>query len=857
MSDENDGNGLSLISRRSLRHVAARLIVWGTIVLAVCATDMARGEVSQLVALPQGLPPPGSKAKLSGLQVQVQYNGVDGNGYAPLKVTVRTFVPMPAAPLMATSPPSPVERRLHLRISYSSQHNYGTVMGTMATECDVVLPAGATEASTDVLMPMSGAILYVGIQTSEGNRTIPELSNSMIYVGFSNNTESEGEPRYLFIDSDCPSYNDRTQITLVVGSNTIKDEYEKRQLLPMVPLAVAPATNRTNTVNFNGQQQPLNRYPSNDAEVLVEVFKLANVTMTPPDALQGSWLAFSRYDYIYIPKDELQTLKQQQPDTFASIRSWVRTGGRLVVYDINFADDLGSLETWLDLHPVAKQAVHSQPRAGLSRAWEFGCEPDVRHPDLQAKDMEPLVRLAELREDVRKSLMSSSKEERQKGFDLALRLAQPISTVVPKSDTPSVAPGSEAATPGTLPLVDVPVAGSQPGNMPGAGRIWLHPLGFGQIVAVAHPNIDRSFEGTGNALRRLTGKCDFVTKNGVSLQNRNKNFWNMLIPGVGQQPVYAFMTMITMFVFAIGPLNYFGLLRAKRLSLLLFTVPLGAGILTLGLFLYAATADGFGVKTRIRSLTLIDQRSGEAVSAARHSYYAGLAPANGLMFDDQTAIYPIDYEPLTDGSRREVLWGEGGVQNLRRGWLPSRALKQVFVVRPTTTEAKIDISENGSQLIAENQLGATLQFAVVTNSAGEMRIARNVKPGEKLQLEPIILRDLRPILSTFVEDNRAKFPDNYDPDQQESMWFSRSRRNTYYYPWRNNIPVDAATNSSLMEQGIQDITLRSSGLARMAPRTYLAIIDKGPIAENEKPLVPLGTSNPKELGSFHMVYGTW
>lgn len=874
MTRGSDRIGRPFLLSFRFAHASLWVLCCVALLLAALMEGMVRAETYQTVSLPMGVPrPPGSKLKLSGLMLTIKHNGVDGNGYAPLIVTVMTSVPRPGGPPgVMINPPSPAERRLRVRIAHSA--NWGQSPSVMASECEIVLPAGATQVSKTVLLPLTGSVYAYEVQTTEDGQTIQELSSPQAVVLFMNITEAENEPRYLFIDSNCPSFEDRQQITLIGGgTSTIKSEYEKRQLLPMVPMAMAVPVNRSNMVTVNGVNQAFNRSPSNDAEVLYELLKLANATMMSPDMLPETWLSHSRYDYVYVPNSELQGIKDQQPRTFASIRDWVRAGGRLVVYDINFADDLDLLERWLDLYPKARQAVSSQPRGGLSRSWEFGCDVDVRHPDLQGKDIEPLVKLAEIREVVRKQLMSSSKEERQKGFDIARRLAQPLpqpkvaTATSPSAAVASAIPGTESVSPATAPApapppVIVPsettIEAALQGDEPGAGRVWLHPLGFGQVVAVAHPTIDKKFEATGTAIRRLTGKVDFVTKNGVSLDTRNKNFWNMLIPGVGEQPVYAFVTMITLFVIAIGPINYFGLLRARRLSLLLFTVPLGAGVLTLGLFLYAATADGFGVKARIRSMTLIDQRSGEAVSASRHSYYAGLAPAHGLTFDDQAAIYPIDYEPQSDGTRREIVWGENGEQNLRRGWLPSRALRQIFVTRPASTEAKLEISENGSTLVAENRLGTTIQFVVLTNSAGEMRVARNVKPGEKLNLEPIGLRDLRPILSTFVEDNRAKFPENYDPDQHESMVFSRSRRNYYYYTWRNNnVPIDPITGSSLMEQGIQDATLRSSGLARMAPRTYVAIVDKGPMGENEKPLVPIGIVNPKELGSFHLVQGTW
>ena len=84
--------------------------------------------------------------------------------------------------------------------------------------------------------------------------------------------------------------------------------------------------------------------------------------------------------------------------------------------------------------------------------------------------------------------------------------------------------------------------------------------------------------------------------------------------------------LITLFVLLIGPLNYWWLKRAKRLHLMVLTVPLAAIVTTAGLAAYAVLADGFDTKVRLYSYTTLDQRTGDAACWARLSYYSGLAP---------------------------------------------------------------------------------------------------------------------------------------------------------------------------------------------------------------------------------------
>ena len=110
------------------------------------------------------------------------------------------------------------------------------------------------------------------------------------------------------------------------------------------------------------------------------------------------------------------------------------------------------------------------------------------------------------------------------------------------------------------------------------------------------------------------------------------DFNEFLIPGVGVVPVYAFLGLMTLFTLVIGPLNYLLLWRRRQLYLLVITIPSIALVTTFSLVAYAVLASGFGVTSRLLSVTLLDQGAKTAVSAARLSLYAGMAPSTGLAF---------------------------------------------------------------------------------------------------------------------------------------------------------------------------------------------------------------------------------
>ncbi len=103
-----------------------------------------------------------------------------------------------------------------------------------------------------------------------------------------------------------------------------------------------------------------------------------------------------------------------------------------------------------------------------------------------------------------------------------------------------------------------------------------------------------------------------------------------------------------------------------------------------------------------RSVTSIDQRSGEAACWARLSYYAGLAPGGGLKFSEDTAVLPLETQPESSAERRAlrvVEWRRTNPseqaspleQRLTDGWLPARTPTQFVTSRIGKTKAMLDV----------------------------------------------------------------------------------------------------------------------------------------------------------------------
>ena len=142
---------------------------------------------------------------------------------------------------------------------------------------------------------------------------------------------------------------------------------------------------------------------------------------------------------------------------------------------------------------------------------------------------------------------------------------------------------------------------------------------------------ENPFPGTINDWLWLCKSCgderwSWTTRHGTSPHMGTKDFYKFMNAGIHGVPTIAFLVLITLFSILIGPVNYVYLSRKKMLWLLLFTVPVMAVTTSLLLLGYSVAVHGFSIKSRIRSLTVLDQRNQTAVTMARLALFAGVAP---------------------------------------------------------------------------------------------------------------------------------------------------------------------------------------------------------------------------------------
>jgi hypothetical protein len=510
--------------------------------------------------------------------------------------------------------------------------------------------------------------------------------------------------------------------------------------------------------------------------------------------LPDDWLGYSNADVACLSLDDALSLAEQLPRKFQALRGWALTGGNLFVHGVGAdGERLAELERLLGLDAVAGES-----------AVERWTAPQTRHfsrivDDPQIESYEQVAR-----------------------YDAAGNLIQP----------PQVEAGNNVA--------------------PEKPHFVTRTMGLGMVVAFSGDPFPGTPEQWGWVWNHV-GHQRYLwpRRHGIAMEGENPDFWNWMIPNVGLAPVNGFRVLITLFVIAIGPVNYYLLWRSGRRHLLVVVVPLCALAITAGLFGYAVLADGLGVRARVRSFTSLDQRNQEAACWSRISYYAGLAPSGGLMFPADVAVLPISaLGPTEDDTRhRQLDWTSGG-QRLASGWLSARILTQYATVRMRKTGVELRLLPGAAGAggaeppRVENRLQTRIHHLLLKADDGGLYRGANLAPGDTATLDVADAeRDLA-ALKAVIRSNVPAIPDSFDPsDTRGFSFFGISRR--LYYPYGGD---DASMSTGRLERAIAEVT--GLPIDALPPRSYIAIVERSPE-------VSLGVERVEEQGSLHVIVGRW
>jgi hypothetical protein len=517
----------------------------------------------------------------------------------------------------------------------------------------------------------------------------------------------------------------------------------------------------------------------------------------PPQMLPEAWIDYTALDIVAIP---LAALDKVPVESRSALLKWTSSGGTLVVYDVGGpADQSADLARLLDVAsrpPQQKTWRHADP--ALHKPITIVTEGVVGGiPGTGFTTMAPAPTLP---------AAANPADEQTKAINLA---NTPVWPVAPDAFS-------------RLDYLAGQVYAFPASPFPGAAVDWAWWLGSAKIQ-----------------------NLKWTSRYGNSSRQRHPDFFTYLIPGVGAVPVLAFVFLISIFAIVIGPVNYFVVWRRKQLYLLVLTIPVIAFLTSGALFGYAVIADGFGVQSRLRSFTVLDQHSKTAVSFNRISLYAGIVPSAGLKFSPDTAVFPIWPENSTFESG-SLDWTN--TQHLARGWLRSRTPAQFETISVRSERGRVDVKPAGAgEIEVANGLPWNIDVLIVKDEAGRIYAARKLPAGASMKAGTAASESIQALSSALSADPLQAPPgagtSEYNP-------FDRaSRRTMMYYPY-NDQQTPASFGTSQLETYLKMLTrpAQEPAAGGLPPRTWLAVLSSNPEIE-------LGVESTRASAGLQVVMG--
>jgi hypothetical protein len=524
------------------------------------------------------------------------------------------------------------------------------------------------------------------------------------------------------------------------------------------------------------------------------------VLVVPAEKLPPKWIDYSLLDVVML---STQQLDQLTPESREAIIAWTMSGGNLFVYGARDGENSPELIRLLDL----------ENRSPRGAEW--------RPPRSEDHNTEMVFA-------GQGGMIWTGRGPRR-----VVRTAQPVLTY----------PGATPAATEQVAPTDAQTDKTETSNF------RIRPFGLGQLIvsSVAEP-FPGAVEDWAWTLKTFgPNRLYWAERHGISARSENDDFWLFLIPGVGRAPVLGFQALITLFAVLIGPVNYFVLRRQRKLYFLIITVPTVALATTFLLLGYAMASDGFALRSRVRSVTMLDQRRGESVSWTRISYYAGMAPSGGLRFSRDTAVYPI--LPTGAGNNQSVHTDWTDEQTLTSGWLRARTPTQLLTVTHRTADEQLAIgTEPGSnKMRMTNHLGANLLGLLVLAEDGNFYATQDIASNGSALLEPQSLDDAVKPVKTLIAAQKLELPEEMQAAQATGGLFGPRRGRGW--GWNQFTPTN--TGGSVIESVIQTFAGDAKELQSfLPPRSYIAIVEK-------PPLVDLGVQKTEDYGSLYVIWGLY
>ncbi|WP_459555723.1 hypothetical protein [Lacunimicrobium album] len=412
---------------------------------------------------------------------------------------------------------------------------------------------------------------------------------------------------------------------------------------------------------------------------------------------------------------------------------------------------------------------------------------------------------------------------------------------------------------------------TSPGNAPpGPGEKWNYrkttlqerDVMLGTVYAFEGNCFDGTYNDWIGFLQHVPREnLKAFTRAGVSSNRAADDFLTFLIPSIRSVPIVAFMFLITIFSIVIGPLNYLYFLRRRQLAMMLVSVPTIALVASVSLVLYSTIAHGFGVKSRIRSVTYLDQTAQKAVTKSRVSFFAGLTPSGGLNFRPATSVLPVWLmdDEFTTG---DIDWSEN--QRWYAGWLKSRTRTQFVTIEPHDERGRLVINQpTDTTMNVSNGFEFDLRMVIIPGRDQEFFIVENLKAGDKTQARRLSEMKTDPdfkitdITNGLLDPYPMEIPATVDENAVNvgQIFGSRRRYYTHSYGDAAEQPKAQYKDSQLEKIAIDWKTSLTSGnvpevSGAAEAATYIAVVDRPVYADT-------GLARSKSEASSHLIIGVY
>jgi hypothetical protein len=322
-----------------------------------------------------------------------------------------------------------------------------------------------------------------------------------------------------------------------------------------------------------------------------------------------------------------------------------------------------------------------------------------------------------------------------------------------------------------------------------------------------------------------------VKEPGLALPTIRASTWNHIaergfrlpIPGVNGVPARAFFWILFLFTILIWPANYVFLFRRRQQALLVLTVPFISGLFVVVLAAYAIAGEGFGVRCRTSTFTILDQSRKQAATRASVSLYAaGMAPSDGMRFPRDVAVIPIGTDG--QGSREPETLNLTDLQQFSSGIVRARAPANFEEIRVSPVRERLSFTRDAGHISVTNGLGVNVAQLHYRDGRTLYVLNERLQPGERRTLQ-----------AALGPGEIVQFWEKLQSGERQTSKATRS----------DGLP---ALLSTLVKSGVPSPEIFQRAVTNQPDGSYVALLDRSPFWEP-------GLPNLDERGSFHFLLG--